>query len=70
MDSIKVAGIQYIGSISTRPGYPSNDNPASHPKHLPSNDNVDMNVPATPNRVWKTSGWSPGLSAIPPPSGS
>lgn len=25
-----------------------------------------MNEPATPKRVWKTSGISPGLSAIPP----
>lgn len=35
-----------------------------------THDAKRKNLPATPNSVWNTSAMSPGLSAIPPPSGS
>ena len=47
-----LAGMQYTGSMSTRPGKPSSESPAS------------------PNSVWNTSATFPGLSAMPPASGS
>jgi len=65
--AIRSAGMQYTGSRSTRPGYPSRDSPE---KAVTFARTRSGSIPATPNWVWKTSTMSPGLSAIPPPSGS
>ena len=71
--SITFAGIQYTGSKSSSPGYPSNDNPINQRQKKSDVQVVSRCIssweedsPATPKCVWKTSAAFSGRSAMPP----